>query len=129
MNGVASMNRTTMTPGRIIAGLACVACFVTPVAGASGAVPALPSTLSIPAAAPLGPLAADTSPLGDRTVCDESSWVRASDLSTVLGILYSGNTMDVDRYVVSKGNWWAVGTAHTNEGDVYGYVLDSGTFC
>jgi hypothetical protein len=68
-----------------------------------------------------------------RTVCAQDAWVRESDLSHVKGVLYRGNTMTVDRYVWKStgASEWAVGTAHTTAGDVYGYVevYPSNPFC
>lgn len=68
-----------------------------------------------------------------RKVCADSAWVRQSDLSHVIGILYRGDTMAVERYVwKSNGNsQWAYGTAHTRQGNRVGYVevYPSNPFC
>lgn len=72
-------------------------------------------------------------PMDLRTVCATDAWVRESDLSHEIAILYHGDTMTVDRYVwKSTGDSeWAVGTAHTGTGDHYGYVevYPSNPFC
>jgi hypothetical protein len=97
---------------------------------------ALPETAPLPPpSSGVGSIIALFAPTGERQVCVHDTWVRASDLSHVKGILYYGDWMDVDRYTTSTnsktGNTtaWAVGTAHTRQGDVYGYVLyNSHTF-
>lgn len=72
-------------------------------------------------------------PMDLRLVCAQSAWVRDSDLSHEIAILYTNDTMTVDRYVwKSTGDSeWAVGTAHTGTGDHYGYVevYPSNPFC
>ncbi len=68
-----------------------------------------------------------------RSLCATDAWVRASDLTQPIGVLYNGDTMTIDRYVwKSTGDSeWAVGTAHTRAGDKYGYVevYPSQPFC
>lgn len=68
-----------------------------------------------------------------RLVCATDAWVRESDLSHQIAILYHGDTMTVDRYVWKStgASEWAVGTAHTQTGDHYGYVevYPSNPFC
>ncbi len=68
-----------------------------------------------------------------RTVCANDAWVRESDLSHEIAILYKNDTMTVDRYVWKStgASEWAVGTAHTGTGDHYGYVevYPSNPFC
>ncbi len=77
--------------------------------------------------------AASVAPREVRTVCATDAWVRESDLSHEIAVLYHGDTMSVDRYVwKSTGDSeWAVGTAHTGTGDHYGYVevYPSNPFC
>ena len=72
-------------------------------------------------------------PMSVRTVCAQDAWVRDSDLSHVIAVLYHGDTMTVDRYVWKStgASEWAVGTAHTGTGDHYGYVevYPSNPFC
>ncbi|WP_255950778.1 hypothetical protein [Streptomyces odontomachi] len=98
-------------------------------AAAPGASQPAMSSKAAPISVPAGPaLAAEV-----RTVCAQDAWVRESDLSHVKGVLYYGNTMTVDRYVWKStgASEWAVGTAHTTAGDVYGYVevYPSNPFC
>jgi phage tail protein X len=70
---------------------------------------------------------------GTHTVCAQSAWVRQSDLSHQIGILYKGNTMTIDRLVwkTNHDSEWAYGTAHTSAGNVVGYVevAPSNPFC
>ena len=78
------------------------------------------------------PAAAGTT--GNHYLCHSAS-VRHSDRAHVIGYAQAGDRMNVERYsefTNSQGghSWWAVGTAYTEAGALYGYVLyDSSTFC
>ncbi len=89
--------------------------------------PATPIPLG-PGLVPAGMMSA-LAATGDRTVKATSALVRQSDLSHVIGVLYRTDHMYVERYAHKTTNpnaVYAVGTAHTRQGDVYGYVVYNG---
>jgi hypothetical protein len=118
---------------RIALGLGALIALAAPATASAALSTPLPDTAPIPAPSSsvltqglMSPMAAI---IGNREVCVVDTWVRESDLSHVKGVLYKGDIMTVDRYADGSGNTWAVGTAHTQAGDKYGYVLyNSHTF-
>lgn len=60
-----------------------------------------------------------------RTVCAQNLYVRDSPMGIVIGTLYSGQSINVERY--SPSGEWAYGFAY-GEANKYGWV-QNGWFC